>query len=88
MIKTSITISVIVGLLSFVSSASAVEKKQPGTGTPPRTTTAAPLTEGECTQLGGTVRNIAAGICISGQACSTTDEQGQKHTVCISASKK
>jgi len=43
---------------------------------------ALPLSEAECTALGGTTIN--AGVCISGKACSTVDEKKQQHAVCIS----
>ena len=42
------------------------------------------LTEGECTQLGGQVQATAEGVCNSGQACLTVDENKNRHAVCIS----
>jgi hypothetical protein len=42
-----------------------------------------PLTKEECTRLGGEVKS-AIGICNSGQACVTVDENKKSHAVCIS----
>jgi len=42
------------------------------------------LSEGECTQLGGSVGDIGYGICNSGRACVTLDENKNRHVVCIS----
>jgi hypothetical protein len=44
----------------------------------------APLTEGECTKLGGDVHIDIHAVCISGKYCLTTDEHQEKHFVCIS----
>jgi hypothetical protein len=40
------------------------------------------LTEQECGVLGGSVGNYSA--CLSGRVCTTTDESGNWHSVCIS----
>jgi hypothetical protein len=45
-----------------------------------------PLTEGECTKFGGTVSSNVT--CKSGSMCTTVDENGASHRVCISAAKK
>jgi hypothetical protein len=87
MIKTSITVTMIVGLLSLVGSASAVERKQPGAGTVPSRTGTAPLTEGECTGLGGKSISTDASFCASGKVCVTTDKDGVVHHACINAEK-
>lgn len=48
----------------------------------------APLTENECTNLGGRVETVAAAICIgTGKACITKDQKGTTHGVCISGAK-
>jgi hypothetical protein len=45
---------------------------------------ATPLTEGECTTLGGTITtDLPPGVCNSGKACHTVDENKQVHNVCI-----
>jgi hypothetical protein len=44
--------------------------------------TVAPLTEQDCTDMGGTVKGVAS-ICLSEQACFTKGEAGDSHTVCI-----
>ncbi len=59
----------------------AVVKKNPVT-TPAKTSTKAPLTQGECTKLGGEVHSSAT--CKSSQMCVTHDENGNGHGVCIS----
>jgi hypothetical protein len=44
----------------------------------------APLTESECTQLGGHLDLMLPGVCDSGKACITHDENNKTHAVCIS----
>lgn len=44
------------------------------------------LTKSECTKFGGTLS--ANTTCKSKSMCVTTDEQGEKHRVCISAKKQ
>jgi hypothetical protein len=44
------------------------------------------LTKTECGDLGGSVSSSAT--CNSGSMCTTTDENGNSHHVCISARKK
>jgi len=89
MIKKSIAVAVIVALflpLGLASSASAVEKKHPITGTPPKRTTSAPMSEGECVGLGGTVIDYGNAVnCASKKACATVDQNGAVHWVCITA---
>ncbi len=64
----------------------AVVKKSP-VSTPPKTNTKpSALTEGECNSLGGKVGSSAT--CNSGSMCTTTDENGNSHRVCISARKQ
>ena len=47
--------------------------------------TSSPLTEGECTRLGGTVQTGgAAVVCNSGKVCLTVDQNKQEHLVCVS----
>jgi hypothetical protein len=44
------------------------------------------LSETECTQLGGKSWKLPEGssqVCNSGRYCETTDQNGQKHAVCI-----
>ena len=74
----------------------AVGPTQGGTMAPPSTTGKptgptrpviggkTPLTEGECTQLGGQVGDAAPGTCNSGKVCHTVDENKHSHNVCIS----
>jgi hypothetical protein len=81
---TAITIAITCSSLSAIP-AFAVVKKAP-ISTPPKASTNAPLTEGECTKLGGTVSG--SNTCNSGSMCETTDENGKSHHVCISARKK
>ncbi len=71
---------------SPLGSASAIERKGPIAGVAaPRPTKMAPLTEGECTQLGGKVSSQAgAKVCTSGRYCVTKDENQEYHYVCIS----
>ena len=61
--------------------------KPSDTGRPqriPGNVSAVPMTVGECSSLGGTVKDgITA--CMSGRACQTTGEDKQVHAVCISA---
>jgi hypothetical protein len=45
-------------------------------------TTVVNLTEQECKDLDGEIKN-ASGVCLSGKACQTTGEDGTKHGVCI-----
>jgi hypothetical protein len=47
----------------------------------PMTSINSELTKGECTKLGGDVR--ISDICNSGSYCSTTDQNGKAHRVCI-----
>lgn len=63
----------------------AVVKKAP-ISTPPKASKNVPLTEGECTKLGGSVNS--SGTCNSGSMCTTTDENGNSHRVCISKARK
>jgi hypothetical protein len=56
-----------------------------GVGT--KATTVMPLTEGECTQLGGEVQTESAGVCNSGKFCGRRDENGNAHRVCSTAAK-
>jgi hypothetical protein len=44
-----------------------------------------PLTEGECTNLGGSVRSTMAKECASGKVCRRADAEGVVHSVCINA---
>lgn len=46
------------------------------------------LTQSECTGLGGTVFEEGLGLCKSGKLCGTTDENGQRHRVCLEAEVK
>ena len=50
-------------------------------------TTGVPLTDKECTTLGGKVFNTPAsqGVCNSGKYCERMDQNKVKHAVCISA---
>ena len=45
---------------------------------------ATPLTDAECTGLGGKVVDTADSKCTTGQACYTTDSKHVVHTVCLS----
>jgi hypothetical protein len=44
-----------------------------------------PLTDSECTNLGGKVRPATTKECSSGQACRRADADGVVHSVCITA---
>jgi hypothetical protein len=46
-----------------------------------------PLTDSECTNLGGTVRSTMAKECASGKVCRRADAEGVVRSVCISAVK-
>ena len=46
----------------------------------------AQLTKDECKRLGGTVID-GESLCNSGTVCSTTDQNGKSHSVCISVAK-
>ncbi len=71
--------------IAFMDAGSAVERKGPSTGVAAqRPTKIAPLTEGECTQLGGAVITAPPGVCNSGFYCRTTDQKQQSHRVCLS----
>ena len=50
--------------------------------------TVSELTAAECTSLGGTVFEEGLGLCKSGKLCGTTDENGQRHRVCLEAEVK
>jgi hypothetical protein len=85
MIKKSITLCVIVALclpFGLAGPTLAVEKKQPSAGTAPkRTISKAPLTESECTGLGG---KIGTSVCPgTGKECITVDSHGVVHRQCI-----
>jgi hypothetical protein len=74
--------SIMLGVLLFCESAVALVKKPPQ---PPKGFVSIQnpnLSEGECRNLGGEVMNHY--ICGSGELCQTTDQYGQKHSVCIS----
>jgi hypothetical protein len=55
-----------------------------GEARPQVDTTKAPLSEEECSKLGGKVENELMGLCLSGKYCATVDESGKNHAVCIS----
>ncbi|MFK4810182.1 hypothetical protein ACI3KW_08215 [Devosia sp. ZW T5_3] len=44
-----------------------------------------PLTESECTNLGGNVRSATAKECTSGKVCRRADAEGVVRSVCINA---
>lgn len=44
-----------------------------------------PLTDSECTNLGGSVRSATPKECSSGKACRRADADGVVHSVCITA---
>jgi putative hemolysin len=41
------------------------------------------LTQSECTQLGGEVKDSSAGVCNSNKVCVRTDQNNVTHRVCI-----
>ncbi|MGN6059384.1 MAG: hypothetical protein ACTHOI_12475 [Sphingomicrobium sp.] len=43
------------------------------------------LSASECTNLGGKVYDDIYGVCASKKVCSTTDNKGANHAVCLSA---
>ena len=67
------------------------KSKPKGTARPDRGevgTTAVPLTDKECTTLGGKVFQLpqaSQGVCNSGKYCERMDQNKVKHAVCISA---
>jgi hypothetical protein len=70
---------------AFTSSTFAVDRNNPLPVAPKPTRMApAPLSSGECTQLGGTVSQENYGLCNSGKYCATRDQNGKAHKVCIS----
>ena len=74
--------------LELVGTVWAVEKKQPTGTAPKRSTTVAPLTEGECVGLGGKIRVFYPdNTCATGKLCITTDKDGVIHSACINAEK-
>jgi hypothetical protein len=70
-------------IIALGASALAVEAQRPGrTAATPTRAKAMPLSNGECTQLGGTI--IKEPLCQgSGQKCKTVDQYGIPHNVCI-----
>ena len=46
---------------------------------------ASALSASECTNLGGKVYDDIYGVCASKKVCSTTDNKGGNHAVCLSA---
>jgi hypothetical protein len=83
--------SAIIVLALIASSAAARPAHAPaGVGTVHPISSATPLTEGECTKLGGTVESKdfspIASVCNSGKVCRTTDQNNKQHLVCISKS--
>src|SRR4051794_15979587 len=61
-------------LLVLAAPAEAIDR--PDRPAPVRPTRVSPtnLSQGECTQLGGTVSTETMGVCNSGKVCQTTDE--------------
>ena len=70
---------------SAPSSVLAAPKRNPTANAPTKINKAVPLTNGECTKLGGSISENVT--CNSGSMCTTTDESGNSHHVCISARK-
>jgi hypothetical protein len=85
-VKTNRTFAVAIGvsIVVFGTWASAVEVQRPGgrTATPTRSK-AIPLTNAECTGLGGTVETTLEVNCATGQKCKTVDKNGVIHGACI-----
>jgi hypothetical protein len=85
-VKTNKTSALAVGvfIVVFGTSASAVEMQRPGgTTAAPTRSKAIPLTEGECTGLGGTVETALQVVCATGKKCKTVDSNGVIHGACI-----
>jgi len=61
---------------------------KPPTGAVPADQAKPTLSKDECSTLGGKEVGISAKICGSGSACSTTDQNGKHHLVCLSATRK
>jgi hypothetical protein len=74
-------IIVLIYVLASMGPASAVSKNKLPAGTPSKTSKGVPLTEGECTGLGGKVDNAVK--CSGGLVCLTTDRDGVVHSACI-----
>jgi hypothetical protein len=59
--------------------------RQPWGMSRPSVNTSEPLTDSECTKLGGTVSSTGpAVVCNSGKVCITVDQNKQEHLVCVS----
>jgi hypothetical protein len=78
----------VAGIFFMVSSANvtlaAVKKAPTGTATKGITTKGVPLTEAECTGLGG---KVEANVSCKGNGCYTTDKDGVIHMACITTKK-
>jgi hypothetical protein len=69
-------------IIALGASALAVEVQRPGpTVTAPTRAKPVPLSPGECRQLGGKILRDAA--CTSTIKCTTVDQYGKAHSVCL-----
>jgi hypothetical protein len=85
-VKTNKSPAVVIAafIVVFGTSASAVEVQRPGgTTAAPTRSKAMPLTEGECTGLGGTTETVIESLCGTGKKCVTVDKNGVIHGACI-----
>jgi hypothetical protein len=74
--------------LGATSSAPAIDRKGVAPAAPTTTRKMAPLTEGECTGLGGKVETSGdAFLCGSKKLCATVDHNGVIRQACISVAK-
>lgn len=83
--KTTIVALIIVALLT-PATAAPLTRQLPQTKAMPLVTDVGPLplTDSECTNLGGAVRQTMAKECASGKVCRRADAEGVVRSVCIS----
>ncbi len=82
--KTHVLLAAALLLPIFAGPTAAIEKKGPPTGVAVKNKpTRAPLSEPECTGLGGKVLSIAGACESTGKQCVTTDKNGVIHQACI-----
>ena len=83
----AISIALLALALALPATAAPLTRPLPQTKAMPLATDVGPvpLTDSECTNLGGTVRSTMTKECSSGKVCRRADAEGVVHSVCISA---
>ena len=83
----AISIALLALAFALPATAAPLTRPLPQTKAMPLATEVAPvpLTDSECTNLGGAVRSTMAKECSSGKVCRRADAEGVVHSVCISA---